>query len=366
MELDDFDYDLPPERIAQEPADPRDAARLLVDDAGTTRHRTVADLADELRPGDLLVVNDTRVRPARLQARRATGGAVELLLVEPSPSADAAGAWRAMVRPAKRLRAGEELVVDGAGLVVRALEREVDPARGADATPFWRVELFDPDAREARVEELLERAGRMPLPPYIERARDGDPRDATDRERYQTVYARHAGAVAAPTAGLHLTPELLERLAQRGVERAEVTLHVGLGTFLPVTASDPDEHVMHAERYELGVACADAIERCRARGGRVVAVGTTSVRVLESCAGDAGRVTPGVGQTRLFVRPGFGFRCVDVLLTNFHLPRSTLLMLVAAFVGRERMLGLYAEAIERGYRFYSYGDAMLLSAHRIE
>jgi S-adenosylmethionine:tRNA ribosyltransferase-isomerase len=223
---------------------------------------------------------------------------------------------------------------------------------------FWRLALEDPEDRTASVEELLERAGELPLPPYIRRAPD-DPRSARDEERYQTVYAAVPGAVAAPTAGLHFTRALLAALAERGVERAAVTLHVGLGTFQPVSADDTDEHAMHAERYVLSPETVAAVRRCRSRGGRVVAVGTTSVRVLEASAAE-GPLAAGRGATRLFITPGYRFRVVDALLTNFHLPRSTLLMLVSAFAGRERTLGLYREAVGRGYRFYSYGDAMLL------
>lgn len=355
MRTSDFHYDLPPERIAQVPAEPRDAARMLVCEraSGATRHRVVSDLVEELRAGDLLVVNDTRVRPARIEARRASGGAVELLFLEPA----ADGTWRALARPAKKLRPGEELAV-AAGLVARAVEREVDGAGAVGA--IWRVELFDPEGRGRSVGELLEAVGRMPLPPYIDRARGGDARDEVDRERYQTVYARETGAVAAPTAGLHFTPRLLATLEARGVRRATVTLHVGLGTFLPVVADELAEHRMHAERYELSEDAAREVAACRARGRRVVAVGTTSVRVLESCARADGSLAPGSGETRLFIRPGHAFRAVDGFLTNFHLPESTLLMLVSARLGRDRTLALYREAVERRYRFYSYGDAMLV------
>ncbi len=348
MKVSDFDYELPAERIAQQPARPRDAARLLVHDpAGRgTEHRHVRDLDEILRAGDLLVVNDTRVRPARLCGQRATGGLVELLLLEARED----GRWRALARPAARLRAGEELELEGG----RAIARPVERGSGGE----WIVELRDSAGGD--VEPLLERVGRMPLPPYIRRPRGVDPLRELDREDYQTVFARELGAVAAPTAGLHFTPELLERLERVGIERAALTLHVGEGTFRPVAVEDTDAHEMHAESYELPASTVDAVARCRERGGRVVAVGTTSVRVLETCA-RSGELRAEVGDTRLFLTPGSSFRVVDVLLTNFHLPRSTLLMLVSAFVGRERMLALYAEAIERGYRFYSFGDAMLLS-----
>jgi len=350
VKVSDFHYTLPSERIAQEPVSPRDAARLLVHrvSADSSRHRRVRELGAELEAGDLLVLNDTRVLPARLFARRGSGGVVELLFLEPV----AGGGWRALVRPAKKLRPGEELSIDG-GLLARAVEREGEG-------PTWIVEFADPEAPERSVVELLEEAGRMPLPPYIGRDREGDPRDPTDRRRYQTVYAREPGAVAAPTAGLHFTAELLEALEARGIERATVTLHVGLGTFQPVSVEEVDEHEMHAESYRLDAEAAGAITRCRARGGRVVAVGTTSVRVLESCADAGGKLSPGSGRTRLFIHPGYRFRVIDGLLTNFHLPASTLLMLVSAFAGRERVLELYAQALRRDYRFYSYGDAMLL------
>lgn len=355
MQTSDFHYDLPPERIAQHPASPRDGARMLVCEQGedSTRHRIVRELVDELREGDLLVVNDTRVRPARMEARRSTGGAVELLFIEPL----ADGAWRTMVRPAKKLRPGEELEV-GEGLRARAILRETD-AEG-EPSAFWRVQLSDPASPGRSVEELLDAQGRMPLPPYIARQRGSDPDDRSDREDYQTVYARITGAVAAPTAGLHFTPELLQSLVERGIRRTAVTLHVGLGTFLPVTAGDVSGHRMHAEQYVLGEETVGEIQACRARGGRVVAVGTTSVRVLESCVDGDGVLRPGAGETRLFVRPGFRFHVVDALLTNFHLPESTLLMLVSALLGRERTLEVYREAVEREYRFYSYGDAMLI------
>jgi len=364
VKTSDFDYELPSERIAQASAEPRDSARLLVCEraSGAVRHRRVRDLPEELAAGDLLVVNDTRVLPARLEVRRASGGAVELLFLEPSEAGDPsrAGArppWRALVRPARKLRPGEELAGAG-GLVARALARERDP--GGEAGAVWTVALSDPARPERGVEELLERHGRMPLPPYVARAHGGDPRDEADREAYQTLFAEHRGAVAAPTAGLHFTPELVGRLEAAGVARASVTLHVGLGTFQPVAVEDLEAHRMHAERYVLPEATARAVEAARARAARVVAVGTTTVRVLESCAADDGRLRPGGGATRLFLRPGTRFRAIDALLTNFHLPRSTLLMLVSALLGRERTLELYAEAIRREYRFYSYGDAMLI------
>lgn len=346
MRVDDFDYELPPGLVAQEPVEPRDAARMLRWCARRgVAHLHVRDLPGELRAGDLLVVNDTRVRPARLFARRASGGLVELVFLEPRGD----GAWSALARPARKLSVGERLEVEGDGGLL--LEGREDPG---DGPPLWRVR------GERPVEELLEEHGRMPLPPYVERAREGDPRDERDRERYQTIFARESGAVAAPTAGLHFTPELLGRLEAAGVHLARVTLHVGMGTFRPVTAEDTAQHVMHSERYVLSPGTVAAVEACRARGGRVVAVGTTCVRVLESCADQEGRLAPGSGSTDLFIVPGHRFRVVQGLLTNFHLPRSTLMMLISALAGRERVLELYREAVAREYRFFSYGDATLL------
>lgn len=326
----DFDYALPPDRIAQHPAEPRDAARLLVlrRDHDALEHRVVRDLPELLAPGDLLVVNDTRVRRARLRGTLAdTGGAAELLLLELVDG----GAWLALGRPHRRLRHGRVIDLDG------ATARIAD--RGPDGTLL--VVLDPPDAYRTR--------GEMPLPPYIHE-RPADP------ERYQTVYARDEGSAAAPTAGLHFTPELLSRLRSAGVETAACTLHVGLDTFRPVTEDDPEQHRMHSEWYELPEATAAAVTAARARSGRVVAVGTTVVRVLES----AGALASGAGRTRLYIRPGYRFRAVDGLLTNFHLPRTTLLMLVSAFAGRERVLEAYAEAVRESYRFYSFGDAMLI------
>lgn len=354
MKVSDFHYELPLERIAQEPCRPRDAARLLVHERAKDHceHRWVRDLPELLTPGDLLVMNDTRVLPARLHGRRASGGAVEVLLTE----AVDAEVWRAMVNPARKLRPDERVLIEGGELRVRALERPLAPDGRPGLEWIVALEAVDP---AADVATLLDRCGEMPLPPYVERA-DEDPRRARDREDYQTVYARERGAVAAPTAGLHLTDALLTRLRAGGVETAFVTLHVGIGTFRPVKVEDTAEHVMHSERYTLLPETCDAIGRTRARGGRVVAVGTTSVRVLESCAGVDGRLEPGSGETSIFITPGYRFRVVDGLMTNYHLPESTLLMLVSALAGRERVLELYAEALREGYRFYSYGDAMLI------
>jgi len=331
----DFDFDLPEELIAQEAA-PRGRSRLFVVDAALrpARHRRIADLPEVLREGDLLVVNDTRVIPARLFPRRATGGRVEILLVEKQANRE----WTALARPGRRARPGTVLELDG--LTVEVLDKLADGRH--------RVSFSEP------IEPHLDRLGHVPLPPYIKR-----PDDADDRERYQTIYAAKPGAIAAPTAGLHFSPELLAAVRAHGVEIAEITLHVGIGTFKPVTSQLVHEHRMEEERYELPATTVSAIDRTRERGGRIVAVGTTVVRTLESAAA-SGSLEPGGGRTRLFITPGHEFMVVDVLLTNFHLPRSTLLMLVCAFGGRRRMLAAYREAIAQGYRFYSYGDAMLL------
>ncbi len=336
MLVRDFDFALPDERIAQEAA-PRGASRLLVLDAlGAARHRSIGDLVELLRPGDLLVVNDTRVIPARLFAERAgSGGAIELLLVERRSER----LWDCLVRPGRRARPGTELRL-GDSLTARVVAIGEDGRRAIEFS--------------APVEPHLEALGHVPLPPYIDR-----PDRAEDRERYQTVYAANPGAIAAPTAGLHFSNELLARLAARGVERVAVTLHVGIGTFKPVTAELVHEHRMDEESYMVPPSTARAIAAARDEGRRIVAVGTTVVRTLESAAAASGEVPAGAGATRLFIVPGYRFRVVDLLLTNFHLPRSTLLMLVAAFAGRERVLAAYAEAIDAGYRFFSYGDAML-------
>lgn len=362
MKLSDLDYQLPPDRIAQTPAEPRDSARLLVHRVfeDETEHGHVRDLIHWIEPGDLLVVNDSRVRHARVMAQRASGGQVELLFLE--ALAKPVGAWRVLVRPGKKQRAGSLLKV-AEGLGVRLLERETDSHGQPIAT--WIAALEGDRAQGRPDEELLESYGAIPLPPYIERAPD-DPRLVQDATRYQTVYAAQIGSVAAPTAGLHFTRELLERLEDRGVQRAAVTLHVGLGTFQRVQLDDPEQHPMHVETYSLPQRTAELVAQTREAGGRVVCVGTTAARVLETCAQPGGLVAAGAGETRIFLRPPHGPQVVDALLTNFHLPRTTLLMLVASFIGTERMLRLYGEAIERGYRFYSYGDTMLLFGKRRE
>jgi S-adenosylmethionine:tRNA ribosyltransferase-isomerase len=332
----DFDYDLPEESIAQEPA-PRGESRLLVLDAeGPDRHRRVRDLPRLLRAGDLLILNDTRVIPARLFGEREGGGGgrMEVLLIEKTGEME----WEALVRPGRRARPGTVLRFEE---LTAEVTNKTEDGR-------YRLRFSEP------VEPHLDRLGHVPLPPYIRR-----PDRESDRERYQTVYARNPGAVAAPTAGLHFTEAILEETAAAGIGVARVTLHVGIGTFKPVSAERVEDHRMERERYEVSEETAEAIRRTRQSGGRIVAVGTTVVRTLESAAlaAPAGHR----GSTELFITPGFRFRVVDVLLTNFHLPRSTLLMLVSAFAGRERVLAAYEEAVRAGYRFYSYGDAMLTS-----
>ena len=342
--LDDYDYPLPEDRIAQSPAEPRDASRLLLlrRDSPALAHHVFRDLPELLRPGDLLVLNRSRVFPARILARRATGARVEVLLVRDRGG----GEWDAWLRPNRRV-GREPLHVDGL---------EAPPLRVcSDAVPGDPTRTVRIDVPPVALAAWLERHGRTPLPPYIRR----DP-DAADRERYQTVYAREPGSVAAPTAGLHFTPALLERLSARGIHSAEVVLHVGPGTFRPVEVDDVREHRVPPEHVSLPEATVQRILETRARGGRVVAVGTTSVRVLESAASPDGRLRPFAGSTDRVVLPGDVFRATDALLTNFHLPRSSLLLLVAAFAGRERVLDAYAEAVAQRYRFYSYGDAMLI------
>lgn len=349
--IEELDYALPAELIAQTPPARREEARLLVVDraADTIRDRVIVDLPDLLRPGDLLVLNDTKVLPAKFTARRKTGGAVPGLFVEE----ESPGRWRVLLEGSKRLRTGDILAIDspvGSGASMELLTRH----DGGD----WFVHV----SAAGTAEEILNQVGQTPLPPYIRRGTHDGNADQIDRGRYQTVYAQRPGAVAAPTAGLHFTEPLLDRLRAVGVDVACVTLHVGLGTFKPIIADDLSKHVMHAERYDLPTATAEAVNACRGRGGRVVAVGTTSVRVLESSAAlcDSRMIHPGGGSTALLIYPPYEFRVVDVLLTNFHLPKSTLLALVMAFAGVERTRRVYAHAIEQRYRFFSFGDAMLI------
>lgn len=338
MHRSDFRFDLPPDLIAQRPLAGRGDSRLLALHASDPAPRDLrfADLPDLLRPGDLLVFNNTRVMRARLFGHKETGGRVEVL-IERLLAPDLA---LAQVRASKSPKPGTRVRLDGGGRL---------EAQGRDG------DLFALRALDAAFPALMEAQGHLPLPPYIER-----PDEAADAERYQTVYASREGAVAAPTAGLHFDSAMLERLAALGVARAEVTLHVGAGTFQPVRVENLDEHRMHAEWLEVDARVCAQVESARAAGGRIVAVGTTSVRSLETAAAD-GTLKPFRGDSRLFIRPGYPFRAVDAIVTNFHLPESTLLMLVSAFAGRERILDAYRHAVERRYRFFSYGDAMFLT-----
>jgi len=343
LRTSDFDYTLPRELIAQYPAERRDESRLLVLGRadGSIEHRVFHEIVEHIRSGDVLVVNETAVVPARLLGRKAgSGGRVEMFLLREISD----GRWEALLRPGARIREGAALEF-GDGALVATVERRLEGGKrlvrlGAGG-----------DARR-----LIDELGHVPLPPYIDRDDE-----ESDRERYQTVYARVAGAVAAPTAGLHFTDEVMNAIEAAGARFAKIVLHVGLGTFRPVASEDPDEHEMESERYEVPQAAADAINGARAAGGRIVAVGTTSVRVLETISSDDGTVAAGEGKSSLFIRPPHAFKAVDAMLTNFHLPRSTLLMLVSAFAGRERVLSAYREAVEERYRFYSYGDAMFIA-----
>jgi S-adenosylmethionine:tRNA ribosyltransferase-isomerase len=339
----DYDFELPESQIAQHPTDRRDASRLLVVDraSGGLTHRSFADIVALVRPGDVLVLNETRVFPARLLGRKTTGAAAEVLLLRPMAE-PGGGLWQAIVRPGAKLKAGAVVEV-GPELSVAVL----------DALPTGErvVRLDSP----LPVDEALDRYGRIPLPPYVRRDAD-----AADRDRYQTVYARESGSVAAPTAGLHFTPALLAALERGGVAIARLVLHVGIGTFRPVEVDDPAQHRMHAEWYSVGEEAAARINSARAAGGAVWAVGTTSVRTLESVADTDGRVRAGQGWTDIFIHPPRTLRAVDRMITNFHLPRSTLLMLVASFAGYDLTMRAYAEAVQRGYRFYSFGDAMAI------
>jgi len=336
----DYDFELPAERIAQHPLARRDASRLMVVDraAQTIAHRTFADVVDLMDPRDVLVVNRTRVLRARLLGTRASGAPAEILLLKPLGD----GRYEAMVSPGGKLK----------------------PGRRVHIAPGFSAEILEVTERRTRIvrleselplDDAIERFGHVPLPPYIERSDESE-----DVERYQTVFAKETGSVAAPTAGLHFTPELLERIASRGIARAEVLLHVGAGTFKPVEVEDPALHVMHSEWYSVSDETARVVNERRDAGGRVWAVGTTSVRTLESVVDDSGRIHAGSGETQIFIRPPATLRAVDCLITNFHLPRSTLIMLVASAAGYELTMRAYREAIDAGYRFYSYGDAMAI------
>lgn len=344
MDVSDFDYILPPDRIAQAPVDRRDESRLLVIDraSGVLADRTFRELPELLRQGDLLVVNDSRVIPARIYARdTASGRDVELLFVE----AVTPGRWRALVRPGRRCQPGSRLIVgDPDGLELAVVGIEIDGTR----TIEWS---------DGSIEELLETHGLPPLPPYI--ARHAKP-DVEDRERYQTVYGRVPGSIAAPTAGLHFSAPLLDRLRDRGVEVASITLHVGPATFRPIRSARVEAHVLPGERVTISPGTAAAVNAARAAGRRIVAVGTTTTRTLEGCVGSDGTLPVFDGRVGLYIYPGHRFRIVGGLVTNFHLPRTSLLVLVAAFAGRELVLRAYRHAIENGYRFYSYGDATLI------
>jgi S-adenosylmethionine:tRNA ribosyltransferase-isomerase len=347
LDTADFAFDLPDELIAQEPTAVRGDSRLLVlhRDGRPVEHTSFSRVADYLRPGDLLVLNNTKVFPARLMGRRVpSGGAVECLLIKPL----GADRWDALMHPGQKLKPGARVVFEGSGLRLHG-EVVARHFHGRRTIRLWADEGID-------VAGAIDGIGRVPLPPYIKR--EDRP---SDRDRYQTVYARERGSIAAPTAGLHFTDAVLASLASRGVERTELTLHVGYGTFKPIRAARIEEHVVDPETFAVPADAAAALTRARREGRRIVAVGTTTVRALESLtAGEGGRITASMGETPMFIRPGHEFHLVDGLITNFHLPQSSLLVLVAAFAGRERILDAYREAVARGYRFYSYGDAMLI------
>ena len=348
--VDAYDFELPQELIAQEALAQRDAARLMVVRHDEFQDRRFSELPDILRPDDILVLNETRVIPARLFANRVTGGKVEVLLLHPAGGAYnlLARRWTALLRPAKRIRIGETLTFVGASDNV-SLGKATLVAANDDGTRDVHLELDVP------LEEFLQRDGRLPLPPYVR----NDSQEA--QESYQTIFARVPGSVAAPTAALHFTQELFTALKTRGIETAKLTLDVGLGTFRPMASRLVDQHLMHSERYALSREAVVRIERAKAAGRRVVAVGTTVVRALEGNVAERGHLLAGEWTTSIFIKPGFRFRIVDAMITNFHLPRSTLLVLVSAFSGRERILDAYRAAIQRGYRFFSFGDAMFLT-----
>ena len=341
MRTADFDYFLPEELIAQTPVKPRDHSRLMVVHRkdGTREHKHFYDILDYLNPGDALVINETKVIPARLLGvKEDTGVPVEILLLRRENTTD----WEALVKPGRRLKPGA-VCSFGDGLLKCEIMRSV-PEIGGRIVRFMYDGVF---------EEILDQLGEMPLPPYIHEKLE-------DRGRYQTVYAKNEGSAAAPTAGLHFTPELLEKVKDKGVTIVPVTLHVGLGTFRPVTVEDVDTHVMHSEYYQVTQEAADTLNSIRAKGGRIICVGTTSVRTLETVATEDGIVHAGAGDTAIFIYPGKKIKAVDALITNFHLPQSTLLMLVSTFMGRETALDVYREAVEEKYRFFSFGDAMFI------
>ena len=352
MKTADFDFDLPENRIALRPADPRDSARLLVVQDGALDDRIIRDLPDFLRPGDALVFNDTRVIPARLSGVRERIGAEGETLTVPVEATlhhrDAADTWSAFMKPGKRIKAGDRIHFQTLSATV--------VAKSDDGLITLRFDLSGP-----ALDDAIREVGVMPLPPYIAAKRPEDDRDRSD---YQTVFAEHDGSVAAPTAGLHFTPALLDAIRAKGVTTHAVTLHVGAGTFLPVKVDDLADHKMHSEWGEVSAETADALNAVHASGGRIVCVGTTSLRLLESATVEAGLIQPFHGDTAIFITPGYAFRAVDVLMTNFHLPKSTLFMLVSAFAGTDTMKAAYAHAVGSGYRFYSYGDGSLLFRHQ--
>lgn len=340
MKVADFDYYLPPELIAQQPVYPRDSSRLLVLDrvSGRMEHRSFSDIVAYLEPGDVLVLNDTRVIPARLFGlKKDTGAKIEVLLLKRL----SVHKWEVLVNPGKRLKEGAEITFGNGDLKAKVLER---------TDVGGRILEFE---FEGVFEELLDKLGTMPLPPYIKERLE-------DKERYQTVYSRVEGSSAAPTAGLHFTTELLSQIQQMGVQVVYLLLHVGLGTFRPVKADTVEEHIMHSEFYQVDPEAAEKINEAKKAGGRIVAVGTTTVRTLETVAAPDGEIIPGSGWTDIFIYPGYQFKAVDVLLTNFHLPKSTLLMLVSAFAGSDKVKAAYSAAVENRYRFFSFGDAMLI------
>lgn len=358
MKTADFDFHLPEDHIALRPAEPRDSARLLVVRDGRLEDRIVRDLPDFLRPGDALVFNDTRVIPARMPgSRHRIGPEGETLSVAVEATLhhrDAPNVWSAFMKPGKRIKPGDRIVFGTQwdyALILDGLEARV-LSKGEDGLVTLQFDLSGP-----ALDDAIRQIGVMPLPPYIAAKRAEDDRDRTD---YQTVYAEHDGSVAAPTAGLHFTPSLLDAIRAKGVSTHALTLHVGAGTFLPVKVDDLSEHRMHSEWGTVSAETAEALNRVHAAGGRVVCVGTTSLRLLESATGEDGVIGPFHGDTAIFITPGYRFRAVDVLMTNFHLPKSTLFMLVSAFAGTDTMKAAYGHAIEGGYRFYSYGDGSLL------
>ncbi|MDD7408691.1 MAG: tRNA preQ1(34) S-adenosylmethionine ribosyltransferase-isomerase QueA [Anaerovoracaceae bacterium] len=345
MQLTDFDYDLPEELIAQYPSQKRDEARLLVVDRehDAIEHKKFYDIIDYLNPGDVLVMNDSKVIPARLLGtKEETGGKVEFLLTKHLDGDQ----WEAMVRPGRKLKPGARVVFSdepGASLKAEVVGYRADGTRTVEFT------------YDGNFHDRLEQTGHIPLPPYINR-----PDEPLDRKMYQTVYSREEGSVAAPTAGLHFTDELLERIKEKGIKIAYVTLHVGIGTFKPVTTERIEDHHMHFEEYEVSAECAEMVNSAKAAGGRVISVGTTSTRTLESAADEKGILHAGSGSTGIFIYPGYTFKIVDALITNFHLPKSTLLMLISALYDREKILDIYRTAVDMKYRFFSYGDAMFI------